>query len=63
MNQRLKELTDKATYDILGVPVLDSERLARLIVQECVDIARAGLNPAVAQVIQNRFGVDHAKND
>ena len=63
MNQRLQILANQATEDILGVPILNQERFARLIVEECVAIAEAGLSPAVAAVIKERFGVEHAKND
>ena len=63
MNARLQQLADRATEDILGMPILNQERFAQLIVEECVAIARAGLSPAVAAVIQDRFGVDHAKDE
>ena len=63
MNARLQQLADQATEDILGMPILNQERFARLIVEECVAIAEAGLSPAVAAVIQDRFGMDHAKDD
>ena len=58
MNPHLQELAQAATVDILGVPVLDQKKFAELIVQECMAIARAGLSPAVAEVIGDRFGVD-----
>ena len=38
MNQRLQQLADQATEDILGVPILNQERFAELIVQECLTI-------------------------
>ena len=58
MNQRLQQLADLATEDILGVPVFNQEHFAQLIIKECVEIARVGLSPpAVVQVIQDRFGV------
>jgi hypothetical protein len=58
MNPHLQELAEAATTEILGVPVLDQKRFAELIVKECIAIARAGMSPAVAEVIGNRFGVD-----
>jgi hypothetical protein len=57
MNQHLAELAQAATTKILGVPVLDQKRFAELIVQECMDIARAGLSPAAAEVMRDRFGL------
>ena len=63
MNPKLQSLADQATEDILGVPILNRERFARLIVEECVAIAEAGLSPAVAAAIQDRFGMDYAKDD
>jgi hypothetical protein len=30
----------------------------RAIIEECISIAQAGLAPAVAEVIKQRFGVD-----
>ena len=62
MNARLQQLADQATEDILGMPVLDPERFAQLILKECIHIARLGLNPAVAEVIQDQFEVDYAKD-
>ena len=62
MNHHLQALADQATDDILGVPILNKQRFAELILRECVAIAEQGLSPAVAQAIQHRFGVDHAEN-
>ena len=59
MNARLQQLADQATEDILGVPILNQERFARLIVEKCAAIAQAGMSPVVAEVIQEHFGVDH----
>jgi len=36
MNERIKQLRAQATDDILGVKILDDEKFAELIVQECV---------------------------
>jgi len=57
MNQRITELAQAATTEILGVPVLDQKRFAELIVQECASIAEAGLAPAAAEVMRDRFGI------
>ena len=59
MNDLLQHMIDQSTIDILGVKTVDQRRFAELIVQECVDIAQAGLSPAVAKTIQTRFGADH----
>ena len=37
MNEKIKELIDKATDNILGVPVVNQTKFAELIVQECAD--------------------------
>jgi hypothetical protein len=58
MNQRVTELAQAATTDILGVPVLDQKKFAELIVRECIKIAKAGLAPAAAEVMRDRFGVE-----
>ena len=36
MNERIKQLREQATDNILGVKILDDEKFAELIVQECV---------------------------
>jgi hypothetical protein len=36
MNERIRQLRAQATDDILGVKILDDEKFAELIVQECV---------------------------
>ncbi len=38
MNSQIKKLLDKATDDVLGVPVVDQEKFARLLLEECVTI-------------------------
>ena len=57
MNQHITELAQAATTEILGVPILDQKRFAELIVQECANIAEAGLAPAVAEVMRHRSGI------
>jgi len=38
MNERIKELAEQATEDILGVKILNQKKFAELIVRECCDI-------------------------
>ena len=38
MNEQIKRILDKATDDILGVPVVNQEKFARLLLEECVII-------------------------
>ena len=36
MNERIKELLDQSTDNILGVPVVNQEKFAELIVEDCL---------------------------
>ena len=36
MNKRIKELLDQSTDNILGVPVVNQEKFAELIVEDCL---------------------------
>lgn len=38
MNPQIKEILEKSTDDIMGVPVVDQERFARLLIEECAKI-------------------------
>lgn len=38
MNEQIQRLINKATEDILGVPTLNKELFAKLLVEECVDV-------------------------
>jgi hypothetical protein len=38
MNEQVQKLLDKATDDIMGVPIVNQELFARLIVEECANI-------------------------
>jgi hypothetical protein len=38
MNSNIKLLLDKATENILGVPVVNQELFARLLIEECATI-------------------------
>lgn len=72
MNVLLKELADKSTDDIMGVPVLDKQRLAEAVVNECIAAIEArkinelhtdweqGYQSALTKVafdIKTKFGV------
>ena len=50
MNERIKELINQATDDILGVKVLDKRMFAELIVKECAEVA--------SKVVVEHEGVD-----
>ena len=54
MNQRLAELKALASEDILGVKVLNEEKFARLVVEECATIL--GLDSYVQRLeLYNQF--------
>ena len=38
MNAQIQTILDKATEDILGVPVVNQELFARLLIEECATI-------------------------
>ena len=38
MNPQIQEILNKSTDDIMGVPVVDQERFARLLIEECAKI-------------------------
>jgi hypothetical protein len=67
MNQRITELAQAATNEILGVPVLDQKQFAELIVRECLaivgryDYSYHEADPLweTAQLIKQNFGIDH----
>jgi hypothetical protein len=50
MNERIQELINQATDDILGVKVLDKRMFAELIVKECAEVA--------SKVVVEHEGVD-----
>ena len=57
MNELIKQLKQQAGIDFNP----DQEGLdlfAQLIVKECIEIAQAGLAPAVVTVIKEHFGVE-----
>jgi hypothetical protein len=65
MNERIKQLREQAIDDILGVKILDDEKFAELIVQDCLDIVNRKeysyheADPLweTAQLIKEHFGV------
>ena len=61
MNSRLQQLADQATDDILGVPVMDPERFAELIVRECAYIANTNSHQwqVPGEFVLRHFGVGH----
>jgi len=68
MNKRIRELAEQAgldydSYDRYGL--FDEEKFAQLIVQECVEVCRTGVDEGdfelashVADRILRHFGVD-----
>jgi hypothetical protein len=38
MNDQIQKILNKATDDILGVPVVNQEKFARLLIEECATI-------------------------
>ena len=38
MNDQIQKILNKATDDILGVPVVNQELFARLLIEECANI-------------------------
>jgi hypothetical protein len=38
MNPQIQEILNKSTDDIMGVPIVDQERFARLLIEECAKI-------------------------
>jgi hypothetical protein len=63
MNERIKELLSQAGvhYEVMPKDTI-YEKFAKLIVQECADIANAGIDPAESHLIGDdileHFGVD-----
>ena len=60
MNQRIKELLDKATYEVLGVKQVDQKQFAELIVKETLQVARAGIEfgDGMEDAVYKYFGVE-----
>ena len=63
MNERIRELAEQATDDILGVKILDKKKFADLIVKECVSVVADAVDhrePAstYADKIREHFGVE-----
>jgi hypothetical protein len=63
MTDRIQELIDQATSDIMGVKVLDKRMFAELIVQECQTVVEWAISvdstiDRVPVLIKEHFGVD-----
>jgi hypothetical protein len=64
MNERLQELINQATDDILGVKVLDKRMFAELIVKECAEVAskvvveHEGVDFGLVEKCYEHFGVE-----
>jgi hypothetical protein len=63
MNQRIQELLQQATEDILGVPVVNHKKFAELIVRECIDTVsdcsvEYCTRPQIVSEIKEHFGVE-----
>ena len=52
MSQRIQELAQEATQDIMGVPILDQQKFAELIVAECC----VALHPMLRDMISRTQG-------
>ena len=61
MNNVIEQLKSQATEDIMGVPVLNAEMFAVLIVRECAKVANDDYNIGfcpVGDFIKEHFGVE-----
>ena len=70
MNEQIRKLLDKATYDVLGVKQVDQKQFAELIVRECMAcstwVGKVNTNScepihtaeAINQRIKKHFGVE-----
>ena len=38
MNPQIQEILNKSTEDIMGVPIVDQKKFARLLIEECAKI-------------------------
>lgn len=38
MNEKIKELLNQSTYEVMGVPQVDQKQFAKLIIEECCDL-------------------------
>lgn len=64
MNERIKELLSKSTYEVMGVKQVDQKQFAELIVRECAKIADDGCGSACfglginGAMLKEHFGVE-----
>jgi len=61
MNNRLQDLADQATENILGVPILNQKLFAELIVRECAQVANINSHQwqVPGEFVLKHFGIDH----
>lgn len=58
MNDIIKKLKEQATEDIMGVPVLNADLFAELIVRECHHVVFQYTGPKSALNILEHFGLE-----
>ena len=62
MNEIIKNLKEQATEDIMGVPVLDADLFAELVVKECIETIGTFENTTSHEeqmnMLRNHFGVE-----
>ena len=61
MNERINELAKQATEDIMGVKILNKDRFAELIVQECAQLASEPTSlpyDSYSEKIKKHFGFE-----
>jgi hypothetical protein len=63
MNNRIQELKQQATHDILGVKVLNAEKFAELIIQECLEVVEKQIGGGNGDGVEWDRAVDFTYND
>lgn len=62
MNNVIEQLKTQATEDIMGVPVLNAELFAKLIVKDCIETIGTFENTTTHEeqmsMLRNHFGVE-----
>ena len=60
MNQRLQELLQQSTDNILGVPIVDQKKFAELIVADVLDEVLQAMDDGmdVYDTVASKFGVE-----
>ena len=57
MNDLVKDLLKQSTYEILGVPQVDQNKFAELIIRECADVLKKDMELAHIQLIPLDFSM------